>query len=552
VVPGNRYDGAGPPNSSRSHRGRVFHRDVADCHITAARTTGEGATDRWLGDPTRHAFHQISSNLSAFPRCRWNRRAEVLLSWPGTRSFLRPAVGTLPRGLIRDPVELACFPLDWSLVNTSFSDLGVPTHLVARLAQQGIVSPFPIQAATIPDALAGRDVCGRAPTGSGKTIAFGIAVVTAATGSDPRRPRALVLVPTRELASQVQGEIALLAGHGNRTIAVYGGTAYGASRRALDRGVDIVVACPGRLEDLVKQGALKLSDVKTVVLDEADRMADMGFLPAVRRVLDQTSPDRQVLLFSATIGREVEGIINRYQRDPIRRDVVADESSVGPVAHLFWRAEHSERIQLTARLVSQHGRAVVFCRTRRGTDRVARQLSQGGITAVAIHGDRTQAQRERALAAFAHGRAHALVATDVAARGIHVEDLPCVVHFDPPTDAIDYLHRSGRTGRAGKSGTVVSLVTGEHHSTVRGIQRALGLTQGLDAPDGPSTATVATNLSADRGTGPNRRSERQGARKGGRRRSLRSGSNARVDRGSGQPRKSRPGRRGSAQYKRAS
>jgi len=254
-------------------------------------------------------------------------------------------------------------------VSSSFSDLGVPARLVTRLAKQGIANPFPIQTATIPDALAGRDVCGRAPTGSGKTIAFGIAVVGAATGSLPRRPRALVLVPTRELASQVQGEIALLAEHRDRIIAVYGGTAYGATRRALEHGVDIVVACPGRLEDLLKQGALKLNDVKTVVLDEADRMADMGFLPAVRRILDQTSPQRQVLLFSATIGREVEAIIDRYQRDPVRHDVSADESSVGEVAHLFWRAERSERVRLTARLVSQHGRAVIFCRTKRGADR---------------------------------------------------------------------------------------------------------------------------------------------------------------------------------------
>ena len=232
------------------------------------------------------------------------------------------------------------------------------------------------------------------------------------------------------------------------------------------------------------------------MLDEADRMADMGFLPAVRRLLDQTAPDRQVLLFSATIGREVESIIATYQRDPVRHDVVADESSVGEVAHVFWRAERSERVDLTARLVTQHGKAVVFCRTRRGADRVARQLGAAGVSAVAIHGDRTQAQRERALAAFTNGRASALVATDVAARGIHVADLPCVVHFDPPTDATDYLHRSGRTGRAGKTGTVVSLVTQEHHTTVRGMQRALGLSQGLDAPDGPSTATVTTTLQA--------------------------------------------------------
>ena len=299
----------------------------------------------------------------------------------------------------------------------------------------------------------------------------------------------------------MRDEIALLAGdRGKRTIAVYGGTAYGATRRALDRGVDIVVACPGRLEDLLAQRALNLGDVRTVVIDEADRMADMGFLPAVRRLMDQTSSERQVLLFSATFGREVESIITRYLRDPVRHDVHADDSSVGEVAHIFWQAERSDRVHLTARLVTQHGRALVFCRTRRGADRVARQLGQAGISAVAIHGDRTQAQRERALAAFAHGRAHALVATDVAARGIHVDDLPCVVHFDPPTDATDYLHRSGRTGRAGKTGTVVSLVTDEHHSTVRGMQRALGLTQGLDVPDGPSTATITGALSVDRGT----------------------------------------------------
>jgi len=396
---------------------------------------------------------------------------------------------------------LACSKLDWSSVSPSFHELGVPARLVARLNQRGIASPFPIQEATIPDALAGRDVCGQAPTGSGKTIAFAIAVVSAATDSAPRRPRALVLVPTRELASQVRDEIALLTGdRGKRTIAVYGGTAYGATRRALDRGVDIVVACPGRLEDLLAQRALNLGDVRTVVIDEADRMADMGFLPAVRRLMDQTSSERQVLLFSATFGREVESIITRYLRDPVRHAVHADDSSVGEVAHIFWQAERSDRVLLTARLVTQHGRALVFCRTRRGADRVARQLGQSGISAMAIHGDRTQAQRERALTAFAHGRAHALVATDVAARGIHVDDLPCVVHFDPPTDATDYLHRSGRTGRAGKTGTVVSLVTNEHHSTVRGMQRALGLTQGLDVPDGPSTATITGALSVDRGT----------------------------------------------------
>ena len=378
---------------------------------------------------------------------------------------------------------------------SSFSDLGVPARLVARLAQQGITSPFPIQEATVPDALAGRDVCGRAPTGSGKTIAFGLALAARAGSGTPRRPRALVLVPTRELAAQVRDEVAMLSGEGGRrVIAVYGGTGYGPSRRALDKGVDVVVACPGRLEDLLAQGALRLDDVRTVVLDEADRMVDMGFYPVVRRLLDQTAPDRQILLFSATIGKEVEAIIREYLRDPARHDVMGDESSVGEVAHLFWRASREQRVELTARLVKEHGRAVVFCRTKRGADRVARQLGAAGVRAVAIHGDRTQGQRQRALDAFADGKAHALVATDVAARGIHIEELPCVVHFDLPADPTDYVHRSGRTGRAGNAGTVVSLVTEEHHSTVRGLQRALGLNEGLDAPHGRDLVTVAGQL----------------------------------------------------------
>jgi superfamily II DNA/RNA helicase len=380
--------------------------------------------------------------------------------------------------------------------------LGVPAHLVARLEQRGITAPFPVQAATVPDAIAGRDVCGRAPTGSGKTLAFGLALVIRTAGAVSRRPRALVLVPTRELASQVRDELAALSGdRGRRVIAVYGGTGYGPTRQALDRGVDVVVACPGRLEDLVAQGAIRLGDVRTVVLDEADRMVDMGFLPAVRRLLDLTAPDRQVLLFSATIGREVEAIIRQYQRDPVRHDVVADDSSVGEVSHVFWRADRTERVSLTAQLVSQHGRAVVFCRTKRGADRVVRQLSAAGVQAVAIHGDRTQAQRERALAAFANGRAHALVATDVAARGIHIDDLPCVIHFDLPADSTDYVHRSGRTGRAGNTGTVVSLVTEEHRATVRGLQRALGLTQQLDAPEAAIAAPRADNRRSGHGRG---------------------------------------------------
>ncbi|MHB8220213.1 MAG: DEAD/DEAH box helicase [Acidimicrobiales bacterium] len=400
----------------------------------------------------------------------------------------------------------------------------MPAHLVSRLEAQGISEPFPIQAATIADALAGRDVCGRAPTGSGKTLAFGLVLITRTgtrTGTTdgaaaPRRPRALVLVPTRELAAQVRDELAALSDHkGRRVLAIYGGTGYGPARRALDAGVDVVVACPGRLEDLVAQRAIDLGDVRTVVLDEADRMADMGFLPAVRRLLDLTADDRQVLLFSATIGREVESIIDRYQRDPVRHDVDGDSSSVGEVSHLFWRSEKADRVRLTARLVTEHGRAIVFCRTKRGADRVARQLTAAGVRAVAIHGDRTQSQRERALAAFVDGRAVALVATDVAARGIHIDDLPCVVHFDPPAEATDYVHRSGRTGRAGSTGTVVTLVTEEVGAAVRALQRALGLPQQLivpgEIPDpvsgAPALAPVLALASAGIRDGADRREQ---------------------------------------------
>jgi superfamily II DNA/RNA helicase len=342
----------------------------------------------------------------------------------------------------------------------SFSDLGVAPRLVSRLQSQGITSPFPIQVAALPDALSGRDVCGRAPTGSGKTLAFGLAIASRSGKAAPRKPAALVLVPTRELASQVRDELAALSDDGaRRVIAVYGGTSYGPARQALNRGVDTVVACPGRLEDLIEQGAINLSAVSIVVIDEADRMADMGFLPAVTRLLNRTPDGRQVMLFSATFGPEIETLVRKYQRQPVRHDVAADESASEDVAHQFLDTPREQRVPTTARLVREHGRVLVFCRTRHGADRLTRQLNTAGVRAAAIHGDRSQRQRERALAAFARGDTDALVATDVAARGIHVDDLACVIHFDPPANETDYVHRSGRTGRAGKPGTVVSLVS---------------------------------------------------------------------------------------------
>ncbi|MDQ6909688.1 MAG: DEAD/DEAH box helicase [Actinomycetota bacterium] len=380
-----------------------------------------------------------------------------------------------------------------SFVSSTFAQLGIPADLANLLAQQGINSPFPIQVATLPDALAGRDICGKAPTGSGKTLAFALAMALRLDKSaKPRAPRGLVLVPTRELASQVQKELAPLARARGRTVAaVYGGTSYEPQRRALRQGVDILVACPGRLEDLIARRDVGLECVDLVVLDEADRMADMGFLPAVRRILDATRPDRQTLLFSATLDGDVDKVVRRYQRDPRRHEVVAPKSQAADVEHLFWHADRTARVRLTADLLRDHSSAIVFCRTKHGADRLVTQLSTAGVHAVAIHGNRSQGQRERALAAFSSGRVRALIATDVVARGIHVDDVPCIVHFDPPGDVKDYVHRSGRTGRAGATGTVVSLVAHDQVRSTRMLQRSLGFPDRIDRPAGSRTPAPA-------------------------------------------------------------
>ncbi|MHB1906160.1 MAG: DEAD/DEAH box helicase [Acidimicrobiales bacterium] len=372
----------------------------------------------------------------------------------------------------------------------TFADLGVPADLTARLAARGIVEAFPIQAAALPDALAGRDVVGQAVTGSGKTLAFGLALLARLTPARAHRPRALVLTPTRELAAQVQRELAALVRDPRRVLSVYGGTPYGAARKALAHGVDIVVACPGRLEDLLAQGTLSLGEVVTVVVDEADRMADMGFLPAVRRILGQVAPHHQTMLFSATMGPDVASLVSNFTVDAARHDVVGPIAEV-PVDHHFVSVAHAERVEATVRLLDEHERAIVFTRTKHGADRLARQLNDRGVSAAALHGGRSQGQRDRALGALSAGRVRALVATDVAARGIHVEALPAVVHFDPPTQSADYVHRSGRTGRAGAPGVVVSLVTPETSAHVRQIQRTLGLGAGASAPSAPA-ATGAT------------------------------------------------------------
>ena len=363
----------------------------------------------------------------------------------------------------------------------SFADLGVPSNLVERLASRGITEAFPIQEAALPDALAGRDVVGKAATGSGKTLAFGLPLMARLGKARPRKPLGLVLVPTRELAAQVQKELANLTDdRGRRVICIYGGTSYNVARKALNFGVDVVVACPGRLEDMLEQGAFDLSEITTVIVDEADRMADMGFLPAVRRIMSATPRDRHVMLFSATMGPDVKSLVKEFTHDAVVHDVVGEEAP-SDVDHFFWRVPRDQRPQYTADIINEYERGLVFTRTKHGADRLARQLEERGISAVPLHGDRTQAQRERALRSVKSGQIQVLVATDVAPRGIHIDLLPVVIHYDPPAAANDYLHRSGRTGRAGATGAVISLVGEDAIGQVKRLQRALGVPMSIES-----------------------------------------------------------------------
>ncbi len=403
-------------------------------------------------------------------------------------------------------------------MSRSFADLGVPAPIVRWLSAQGITSAFPIQEMTLPDALAGRDLCGKAPTGSGKTIAFGIPMVASVGEGEPRRPKGLVLVPTRELASQVRDELALLAGpRGKHIEAFYGGNGFGKQLNALRRGVDIAVACPGRLMDLINRGDIKLDAIEFVVIDEADRMADMGFLPEVRKILDLTPKDRQTLLFSATLDGDIDVLVRNYQRNPSRHELAKDPTDGARVTHLFWNVARDQRVPLCAKIISSAGPTIVFCRTKRGADRVARQLEQTGLRTAAIHGDRSQSQRERALESFHRGQIDALVATDVAARGIHVDGVSAVVHLDPPADEKDYVHRSGRTGRAGAEGVVVTFVAPELRKDVTRMQKILKMPQGITSPDADGLPVLERPVRKPRSVAPRHDDDRP-ARSGGPRR----------------------------------
>jgi len=367
-------------------------------------------------------------------------------------------------------------PAPQSAGHAGFAELGVPSALVAVLAANGVSSPFPIQRATLPDSLAGRDVLGRGRTGSGKTYAFALPVLARLAGSDkprrPKRPRALILAPTRELASQIQASLAPLAqALSLRTLTVFGGVGAGPQINGLRSGVDVLVACPGRLEDLISGGHADLSDVEITVLDEADHMADLGFLPSVRRLLDRTPAVGQRMLFSATLDAGVDVLVKRYLHNPVTHSVDSAQSPVSKMSHHVLHLAANDRLPVLVELTAAPGRTLVFTRTKHGAKKLTRQLIASGVPAVELHGNLSQNARTRNLEAFSDGSTHTLVATDIAARGIHVDDVSLVVHADPPVEHKAYLHRSGRTARAGAGGTVITLMTDDQVADVRDLTR---------------------------------------------------------------------------------
>jgi superfamily II DNA/RNA helicase len=360
---------------------------------------------------------------------------------------------------------------------SNFESLGVAPDFAEILRRRGIERPFPIQQQTIPDALAGRDVCGKAKTGSGKTLAFGLPTIER-LGVAGGTPRALVLVPTRELAVQVRDELAPLAqARGLAIEAVYGGAGMQRQIASLGRGVDLVVATPGRLIDLIGRGHAELARVEIVVIDEADRMADMGFLPQVEWVLRHIPRDHQTLLFSATLDGAVDGLIKRYQHDPAMHEVESKQVTVEEMSHRLLLVHEMDRVRVAAAIAGGAARTIMFVNTKRTADRLVRALIGEGVRARAIHGDLRQRDRERTLADFSVGRLPVLVATDVAARGIHVDDVEVVIHYDPPDDHKTYLHRSGRTARAGGSGVVVTLLIWNQELQVKRLIKRLGIDQ---------------------------------------------------------------------------
>lgn len=389
----------------------------------------------------------------------------------------------------------------------SFADLGVPLELCRLLAADGINEPFPIQSSTLPDTLAGRDVLGRGRTGSGKTLAFGLAVIGRLAANPqkriPGRPRSIILAPTRELALQIDRTIAPLAKAMRMyTTTVFGGVGQGPQVDALRRGVDIVIACPGRLEDLIEQRHCRLDRVQVSVLDEADHMADLGFLPGVKRLLDQVPTEAQHMLFSATLDNGVAVLVKRYLHDPVTHSVDSEQSPVSTMTHHVLHLGDGDRLPVIIDLASAPGRTIFFTRTKHRAKQLTRTLNTNGVAAVEMHGNLSQSARTRNLSAFADGSVTALVATDIAARGIHVDDVALVVHADPPIEHKAYLHRSGRTARAGNEGVVVTLALDTQRGEVMNLMRKAGIRPTI------TTATVSSPVLREIAPGERRRSAR--------------------------------------------
>jgi len=383
------------------------------------------------------------------------------------------------------------------MTTQTFADLGVPAPLVQALTERGITEPFPIQTATLPDALAGRDVLGRGKTGSGKTLAFSLPLVAALTGrrSQPSRPTGLVLAPTRELATQITAVLQPLAAAADlRVTTIFGGVSQSKQVSALRAGVDIVVACPGRLEDLMRQKLVHLDNVNTTVLDEADHMADLGFLPGVTRILAATPAGGQRLLFSATLDNGVDKLVKRFLGEPVLHSVEeADEVPAVMTHHVFHVGGAQQKKDLVHRLASGTGRRILFMRTKHQARKLAKLLTESGVPSVDLHGNLSQPARDRNLAAFTSGTARVLVATDIAARGVHVDGVELVVHVDPPMEHKAYLHRSGRTARAGSDGDVVTVVLPEQRRDTQQLLRKAGITvrpQEVTADSAPVHALV--------------------------------------------------------------
>jgi len=489
-------DAPGAPARPTTRSGEGRRRRQRGSETGAARSAGQAAPRQ---NPQRQNSQGQNSQGQNGNRSTASRTNAPRTNAPRTNAPRQD----VPAASINQTVTGTAFPVAAQRIATvpgqpsaSFAELGVPAPLLPVLTKLGAVTPFPIQEATLPATLAGRDVLGRGKTGSGKTIAFAIPLVTRLTGGRRAtgKPRGLILLPTRELALQVARTVEpLAAAAGLRTVVIFGGVGYGNQTSALRGGVDIVIACPGRLEDLVNQRACDLSTVEVTVLDEADHMADLGFLPVVRRLLRTTPAKGQRLLFSATLDNGISVLVKEFLTDPILHAVDDETSPVEAMEHHVFAVSSENRPQVIRELAQGGGRRMLFTRTKHSAKKWAAALSKQGIAAVDLHGNLSQNARERNLAAFSSGSAKVLVATDIAARGIHVDDVELVVHLDPPTEHKAYLHRSGRTARAGAGGTVVTVMLPDQAADLRKLMKAAGITAATTqvAPGHPAIARVA-------------------------------------------------------------